>query len=214
MVHERGSGSTLVRVTVYVDGFNLYFGLRAAFGRRYHWLNLQTVAHDLVPPGDSLEAIKYFTARIRNDPPAEHRQDIYLQALDAYAPRLEIIEGRFQKKQVRCRGCQQRWVTYEEKESDVHLGVSLVEDAANDRFDRALLVSADSDLVPAVRAARRLHPAASIVAVFPPARRSPDLAGAAHDVLFVTRAMVNQAQLPPAIITHAGIELSRPAYWN
>jgi uncharacterized LabA/DUF88 family protein len=51
-----------------------------------------------------------------------------------------------------------RWTIYEEKETDVSLAVSLLEDAAMDRYDVALLFSADSDLCPAVRAVRRVRP--------------------------------------------------------
>ena len=32
------------RVSVYVDGFNLYYGLRARGWRRYYWLDLRSMA--------------------------------------------------------------------------------------------------------------------------------------------------------------------------
>ena len=39
------------RVVAYVDGFNLYFGLKAVYGRRYHWLDLQALVRSLLRPG-------------------------------------------------------------------------------------------------------------------------------------------------------------------
>jgi hypothetical protein len=33
----------MTRVVAYVDGFNLYHGLKAGYGRRYHWLDLQAL---------------------------------------------------------------------------------------------------------------------------------------------------------------------------
>jgi hypothetical protein len=63
------------RVIVYVDGFNLFYGIRIAFGRKYYWLDLERLAKGLLLPEQSLVAAKYFTARVRNDQPAEQRQD-------------------------------------------------------------------------------------------------------------------------------------------
>src|SRR6266536_636756 len=44
-------GCPVVRVAAYVDGFNLYFGLKAKYGRRYLWLDLQALAASLLRPG-------------------------------------------------------------------------------------------------------------------------------------------------------------------
>lgn len=49
----------MVRVAVYVDGFNLYFGLRERYGRKYLWLDLQVLAASLLRPGQSLERVRY-----------------------------------------------------------------------------------------------------------------------------------------------------------
>jgi len=43
----------VVRVTVYIDGFNLYFGLRDQYGRKYLWLDLQALAESLLRAGQS-----------------------------------------------------------------------------------------------------------------------------------------------------------------
>ncbi|MCS6861184.1 MAG: hypothetical protein NZT92_12780 [Abditibacteriales bacterium] len=51
------------RVIAYVDGFNLYFGLRSRGWRRYYWLNLQALALNLLKPSQQLVFTKYFTAR-------------------------------------------------------------------------------------------------------------------------------------------------------
>ena len=41
----------MVRGAVYVDGFNLYFGLKAKHGRKYLWLDLHALAVSLLHPG-------------------------------------------------------------------------------------------------------------------------------------------------------------------
>jgi uncharacterized LabA/DUF88 family protein len=202
------------RVRVYVDGFNLYYGMHSTFGRQYLWLDLEALAIGLLLPGERLDRVSYFTTRVLNDLLGEQRQDTYLQALAARASCLTIVEGRFQRKTRRCRACGTLGVTHEEKETDVSIAVAMVEDAARSAYDRALVVSGDSDLCPAVRAAKRLHPTRRIVAVFPPRRQSDPLRAAADGVLRVSRSMLRQAQLPAKVVNADGIVLERPAYWS
>ena len=61
----------------YVDGFNLYHGLKARHGRRYLRLDLEGLARRLLKPGQRLAGITYFTASVRNDPAALARQNAY-----------------------------------------------------------------------------------------------------------------------------------------
>ena len=55
--------SLVWRVAVYIDGFNLFYGLRSKGWRRYYWLDIYRLAQNLLLPGQSLAAVKYFTAR-------------------------------------------------------------------------------------------------------------------------------------------------------
>ncbi|MGH3278694.1 MAG: NYN domain-containing protein [Trebonia sp.] len=114
------SAAPAERVAAYIDGYNLYYGLRE-HGRRYLWLDLEALMQSLLKPGQELAAVRYFTARRRNDPPGEQRQQTYLNALSAHSRVLEIKYGRFQEKNRRCRNCNTSRLDYEEKESDVAL---------------------------------------------------------------------------------------------
>jgi uncharacterized LabA/DUF88 family protein len=202
------------RVKAYIDGFNLYFGLKAKYGRRLHWLDLEKLVESLLKPQQSLERVDYFTARVRSDPDAARRQSDYLDALVAHSTRLRLIEGRYQSKQRRCRSCDSVWVVYEEKETDVNIAVTLVEDAALDRFDTALIISADSDLCPAVLALKRLAPEKRVIAAFPPRRHSGELQRRVDASFTVGDAKLRQAQLPPRVLTANGVALNRPKHWS
>ena len=72
------------RVSVYVDGFNLYYGLRARGWRRYYWLDLRRMSENLLRPYQTLVSVRYFTAEISpepDDPAKKRRQEVYLEAL-------------------------------------------------------------------------------------------------------------------------------------
>lgn len=84
------------RVVSYVDGFNLYFGLRDAGYQRFLWLNVDELSQRLLRNDQELVATKYFTARISGGVPADEpkrraerndsrkRQATYVDALGRY----------------------------------------------------------------------------------------------------------------------------------
>ncbi|MEV4757412.1 NYN domain-containing protein [Micromonospora sp. NPDC049559] len=202
------------RVIVYVDGFNLYHGLKDKHARKYHWLDLETLATSLLRPGQTLVQVRYFTARIRNQPASERRQNDYLSALAAHCPNIQIVEGRFQERLSICRSCHASWTTYEEKETDVNLALAIAQDAALDRFDTAILISGDADLRPALRVARELGGSKRIIVAFPPRRRSDALREEADACFTIGDAKIRNAQLPEKVMLKTGLLIERPAYWR
>jgi uncharacterized LabA/DUF88 family protein len=202
------------RIAIYVDGFNLYYGMKARSGRRFLWLDLQGLAGSLLRQGQTLTAVNYFTARVRNQPDSEARQTAYIDALTAHCPLLKVIDGRFQEKQRRCPNCGQVRRTFEEKETDVNIASALITDAVEDVFDTALLVTGDSDLCPAVRAVRQLRADKRIVAAFPPGRHSTELKQITHGHTFIGADKIRQAQLPYSVTTSIGVAITRPKYWS
>jgi uncharacterized LabA/DUF88 family protein len=204
----------MTEVIAYIDGFNLYNGLKASYRRRYLWLDLEALCRSLLLDGQHLRAVKYFTAPVRRQPAALRRQQKFWSALDIHCSCVTIARGRFQEKTMTCRTCGSEWITHEEKETDVAIAVALVEDAANRAFDTAMILSADSDLCPAVRAVRRLHPAAKVVAAFPPARWSDDLRSEVDGSFTIARMKLAQSILPEVVHGPDGRPFPRPAKWR
>ncbi|WP_030978381.1 NYN domain-containing protein [Streptomyces sp. NRRL S-1824] len=199
---------------VYVDGFNLYHGLHDKYGRRLLWLDLVKLSQTL-RPRDHLVKVKYFTASVLDDPEALSRQDAYLQALVAHGgSSIEIVKGRYQKKQKQCRRCGSQWTHYEEKETDVNIAVSLVADVVTGAATSAMVISADSDLSPAIRTAQRLAPTTHIMAAFPPRRFSNELQKLMPASFSIGRAKFTGAQLPEKVVDpETGHVIERPAKW-
>ncbi|NED98259.1 NYN domain-containing protein [Phytoactinopolyspora alkaliphila] len=201
------------QLIVYVDGFNLYHGLHEKWGRRYLWLDLVELARSL-RPDDDLVAVKYFTASVLDDPDGQARQDTYINALTARHPQVfSVIYGRYQRKQMTCRTCGITWRSYEEKETDVNISVSIVADAASEAMTSALLVSADSDLAPAIRTAKSTAPGLFAVAAFPPRRSSTTLRTLMPSSFTIGAGRIRAAQLPD-IVTVEGATYKRPAKWT
>ena len=82
-MNEASSQIEKERVQVYVDGFNLYFGMLEAGFNNCNWLNLKKLSINLLKPHQELAGVKYFTSRVSNNPDKQKRQVTYLEALDA-----------------------------------------------------------------------------------------------------------------------------------
>jgi uncharacterized LabA/DUF88 family protein len=199
-------------VIVYVDGFNLYYGLRSKNMQRYYWLDLRKVALELCRPTQKLIAIKYFTTVPKSPQDKKRRHTTYLDALQSL-PDVSIYYGHFLEEEVTCRRCGYAYLTHHEKMTDVNLAVEMLVDAFLDRYDVALLISADSDLVGPVRSVHSLFPGKHVVAIFPPNRRSGTLAKATHGTKILSRAILSRSQFPDPVITPSGITLRRPTSW-
>lgn len=200
------------RVIAYVDGFNLYHGLMDAQLGSSRWLDLVGMSRSLLEPNQRLVLVRYFTTRIRNRPDKEERQSTYIDALLSRGG-LRIDFGFFLSKRGECRRCGTKWPDYEEKKTDVNIAVRLLNDALDDRFDTALVISGDSDLVPAVESVRARYPTKRLIAVFPPRRSSGHLARVAHASFAIGDDKIRGNRLPDPVKTAGGIELRAPTGW-
>ncbi len=203
------------RVVVYIDGFNLYYGLRSKRWRRYYWLDLWRLASSLLQADQRLVMVHYFTARVLSepgDPDKPMRQNTYLEAL-ATLPNLLIHYGQHIPKQRHCASCGAVWQTYEEKMTDVNIAVELLGDAQDDTFDTAIIVSGDGDLASPVRAIRERYPGKRSIVAFPPGRHSAGLRSAATAFLTIGRDALRDSQLPDRVVKPDGYVLTRPPTW-
>jgi uncharacterized LabA/DUF88 family protein len=203
------------KLIVYVDGFNLYYGLHDLARCKLLWLDLVALSRSL-RRRSRLVQVKYFTAPVLDDRGAAKRQGVYQTALEAQNPgAITIIQGRYQRKTVTCLRCGRVRTTYEEKETDVNIAATLVADAALGDMDAAIVISGDSDLVPGIQAARRVAPGLFIAAAFPPKRYSAELEALMPRSFHIARAKIRQAQLPAAVVdAKTGHEYKRPAKWT
>ena len=204
------------RVIAYVDGFNLYYGLRSKGWKRYYWLDIRRMAERILRPDQELVAVRYFTARVQprpNDPGKPLRQRTYLEALETLRD-LSIHYGYFQPKRQRCSMCGATWQTYEEKMTDVNIAVEMLADAQDNAFDTAIIISGDGDLAGPVRAVSRRYPKKRVVVAFPPGRHSAGLRSAATSSFTIGRNTLRDSQLPNAVTKPDGYVLTRPPSWR
>ena len=153
------------RMAVYVDGLNMYHALDELGKPHLKWLNLRSLSESMLREKDYLAQVNYYTAYPTwlPGPYATHRS--YVKALEAEG--VKVILGKFKNKRLRCGKCRAQYLTREEKQTDVNIALGLVVDGIQDKYDRAILISADTDLVVAVKKARSLNPDKEILVAVP-----------------------------------------------
>ena len=202
------------RVIAYIDGFNLYFGLKSKGWRCYYWLNLFLLCQQLVKSPQHLIQVKYFTSRItKASPDKSKRQSTYIEALQT-VPNIKIFYGKYVWSPSVCKSCGYSYEVPEEKMTDVQLAVEMVSDASQDRYDTAFLIGGDIDQVPSIEVVRREFPHKRIVVIFPPGRTSDELRGTANAYYHITEEILKRSLFPLEIKKPTSYILRCPDRWR
>lgn len=202
------------RVIVYVDGFNFYYGLKNNAWRRYYWLDMVSLFEKFMREDQELVKVKYFSAK-PNDINKSRRQNAFFQA-NQNNPKFEQILGKYLHKTITCRNCGYVINTYEEKETDVRIATQIVADALKNQCDIAIIVSADSDMVPSIELAQ--ESGVQIFVYFPPNHYSSNLATLCNNrPIYLSRyeSRFRQCLFPDSItLSSNGFILNIPEEWK
>lgn len=200
------------RVIVYVDGFNIYFGMLEAGFDNCKWLNLKALVLSLLKPNQELAELKYFTSRVSNNPDKQRRQTTYIEALETEG--IKIYFGHYQRETIECKRCSNIWPSYNEKMTDVNIATQMLVDAYQDKYDMAMLVSGDSDLVPPIRAIHENFKLKRVFVAFPPKRFNNSVALVAKGYLTIGRKKLSDCQFADEVKKSGGFILHKPEEWS
>ena len=206
------------RTNVYIDGFNLFYG--ALKGSPYKWLDLEALCRHLLPK-DSINRIRYFTARVSarpGDPQLPVRQETYLRAL-ATLPTVSVHLGVFYVSTTRSYLAHPpatgpktaEVIKTEEKGSDVNLATYLLLDGFKGEYEVAAVISNDSDLKEPIAVTRDvLGLPVGIVNPHPPSKRSRALQATFFKQL---RPSTLRACQFSQVLTDAKGQIHKPGSW-
>lgn len=210
--------SHLKTTFVYVDSFNMYYGVLKRVPNA-KWLNIEAWLKTQLPqPAYDIQKIKFFTANVKaapHDLQKPVRQTTYFRALETI-PSVEIIRGKFKTKTVNIQVTKDVKVQArvpEEKGTDVNIGVHLVNDAHLNRFDTAVVVSNDSDLSEAIAiVARDLGKEVWIINPCLDASPTRKLIQHATQIRTVREKAIRASQFSPNLTDNVG-SFSKPNSW-
>ena len=227
-----------MRTNVYIDGFNLYYGLLK--DTPYKWLDLRRLCETLLVK-NQVNRILYFTAKLDarpHNPYQPARQMAYLRALKTL-PRVEIHYGSFLSSVVRQPLVQidpktRDWLRdphgrpvlktdssgkvmsafvlkTEEKGSDVNLAAHLLKDAHARDCECAVVISNDSDLLTPIRLAKQEY--GLKIGLIPPRKNgSQELKRLVDFTVEPRRHYLSAAQFPASFPDAHGV-VQKPKEW-
>jgi len=207
-----------IRVIAYIDGFNLYHAVKDTGARHHQWLDLWSLCEVFAPKSHfELKEVCYFSAYATWLPDAYKRHREYVKALKSCG--VTPILAQFKEKSRGCTKCGSRWIAHEEKETDVSIAVRMLDDAYRDRFDRALLVSGDSDLSPPIRMVIDRFPKKQVRVLTPIGRNHSwalvNAAGGLKCAKKIGRTHLDMSLLPKQVVDSNGeIVATRPKLYD
>ncbi len=210
------------RTAFLVDGFNLYHSLRAAKrdsgGPGALWLDLRSLCASYlhaVGGGAQIESVIYFSALARHLETVRRgvtlRHLAYIGCLEATGVIVRL--SQFKQKWLTCPHCLRSIGRHEEKETDVAIATTMLELLWGDQCDTVVLVTGDSDVAPALRAALRCFPDKAVCCFLPYRRSSLELRSLAHRSFLVSREQYLRHQLPDPFRLPDGRLVAKPGTW-
>lgn len=200
-----------LRVAAYIDGFNLYHAIHDLNRAHLKWVDLWQLMECFIDPAvHEIVAVHYFSAYATWLPKPHKRHQSYVAALRSSG--ITPIMAKFKEKERSCFTCGAAWTGHEEKESDVNIAVQIIEDAMDDKFDHAFLVTGDSDLAAPIRCLRRRFPKKRLKLIAPPHRRhSKELWALATHRKSIKIGHLESSLFPAAIVdSSTGTTIKRP----
>ncbi len=198
-----------VRTIAYIDGFNLYHAIDTLNQPHLKWVDLKSLVASFLRDEQELVAVNYYSAYATWRPRefARHRQ--FTAALVASGVSIHMSD--FMTRSRSCFQCGATWDTHEEKQTDVRMAVDIVSDALEDRFDMAVVITADSDLRPAAAKIRAID-GKRLLMVAPPGRfsRARDLR---HNIV-ITRGRIARHLFSQQVTKDGQVVATRPPEYD
>ena len=204
---------------MYIDGFNLYYG--ALKGKPYKWLDLSKLCRHLLLPENDIIEIKYFTATVKarpSDPTQPTRQQTYLRALKTLS-NVSVVFGHFLSHPVNmllanppATGSRYAQVIKtEEKGSDVNLATELLVDGFKNKYDVAVLITNDSDLLSPIKVVK--NELKKRVGIFNPQQKPSNVLR--QEAIFfrgIRQSVLSRSQFPETLTDEIGA-FHKPNSW-
>jgi uncharacterized LabA/DUF88 family protein len=211
-----------IRVHCFVDGFNLYHALdwfndgktdeENRKYRRYKWISLRELAKCFLGGNEELIGVDLFTTVPTLDIGKQMRHRLFIRAQECFG--VTVTHGAFREKYVRCEAmCKVSFPIRIEKQTDVNIALKMLDLAYQNNYDKAILISGDTDLIPAIRLIRERWPDKHIVAVLPIGRRKNglDMRHACNSEIKMNETHLQRSLMPAQVVDEKnGVRVNRP----
>ena len=186
------------RAAIFIDGAYLDFVLKDEFNDAR--IDYQALSKHLAGDSDILRTYYYHCPPYQGNPPTQEERERYAAQRRFYTaleqiPRYTVRLGRLAYRGTDPSGQPK----YEQKRVDILLGVDLVQLAAKQAIQEAILVAGDSDFIPAVVAAKS---EGVLIKLFHGSRPHADLHQESDERVQITQTLVDSIRRHPRLASN------------
>ena len=213
------------RISVFIDGFNLYHAIDRHLSARYKWCNLKKLAEQFIDgEKEEIGKVYFVTAYCIWDNEKLVRHKNYVKALRQNG--IYTIKGNYRKVQRTFRIPMQIeecvpieilkiieklvYRTHEEKETDVNIALKIVEEAFLNHYDHAIILSGDSDLIGAIKTVKKHFPDKEFTNLLPIKAKGKIIGKVCGKQYQITKKHFDEALMPEEINLENGEIIKMP----
>lgn len=200
-----------MRTTFLIDGFNFYYSIKR-LDARLKWFDFSRYCAHFLSSKDEIHSIYYFSALATWRPSSAARHRVFIEALTHYG--INVVLGEFKKKTKWCATCHKSYQDYEEKATDVNIALYAYRLASMPDIDRVVLVSGDTDMLPAIQLIKQDFPTKEPGVIFPYQRKNDQLGQEVSFKRKTSAKILPLFQLPSSITLANGKVITRPLEWT
>lgn len=188
-----------IRSALYVDGFNLYHAVVELGEPFLKWCNLRTLGELIIPrTSETLVKVVFCSAYYPGDERKRWRHEQFLNALRVAD--VTCVMGHYVREPKQCKSCGANWEQPTEKETDINVALNLFIDGFGDVYDKAYLLTSDSDQAASAKLFRTTFPNRTLVTVCPPGRKpSIDISKHAHQKITLNKDHIERSLFGPMV---------------
>ncbi|MDD5589379.1 MAG: NYN domain-containing protein [Candidatus Nanoarchaeia archaeon] len=202
-----------MKYSFFIDGFNFYHSLHDnKLYHKYKWIDYYKLASLFIKKTDTISGVYWFTALANWNPEKRQKHQLLIRASEL--SNVQIIYGEFKRKDKYCTLCKRYFISREEKMTDVNIAIYLFDMAYHDTYDKAIIVSADSDLIPTIKAVHKNFPTKEIGILLPICRRSESLKNEADFHMKIKEKHLKSSLFPEEIHIENNQILKCPDSWK
>jgi len=164
-----------------------------------------------------IKDIYYFTALayhlVKQDSQKVNNHKKYIKCLESN--RIKICKGNFNEKEITYRNTflYLKLKRHEEKETDVAISVKILECLFLDACDTIAILSGDTDIVPAVKTAKKTFPDKNIVFIFPYKRKNKEIKELVPKTFSIDKSLYLKHQFPDIVEPVNITKKTKPKNW-
>ena len=154
-------------VVFIIDGLNLFHSIIHTLDLQKTIINLEKLCNQVIKENEVVKKIELFGSTYKGNNPTA----IYQRRFFNRNKKLNLVTinlGILRERKIMCKKCFNSIFYYQEKHTDVNIGIRLYESYQENKYHKIYFISADDDFTPLIKKILNSNISKRIIRVLPP----------------------------------------------